>query len=205
MTKSYIEGDESMRIIKLLLLPVIGAAVLFACASAPEQPAKELEQPDFPEWYLNPPIAEDAIYGLGMAKLSSDDMSRKMAASRARDDIAFQINVTVKSAITDYAQEAGVDAQKQVINFAESVSRQIANTKLAGAKTVKQYKGKDNTWYVLVMYPMNNLKEDVQQEFVRNEGSMFAEFKANEALKRLEAEVDSNPPKAGQSPASKEK
>ena len=78
---------------------------LFSCASE-KKAAGKVE--GLPEWYLNPPIAEDAIYGVGSAKMSSLDMSRTMAISRARDDVARQMEVLVKSAILDYAQEAGV-------------------------------------------------------------------------------------------------
>jgi hypothetical protein len=44
-----------------------------------------------------------------------------------------------------------------------------------------------------------------QKEFQRNEDAAFAEFKAQQALEKLDSEIDNNPPKAGQSPASQEK
>ena len=39
--------------------------------------------------------------------------------------------------------------------------------------------------------------DTAKTQFSRNEASAFAEFKADEALKRLNNELQSNPPKAG--------
>ncbi len=199
-----------MKSIHITALCMFVIVFLFSCASSPErepQPKEEekgAEQEeakttmDIPDFYLNPPVADDVLYGVGSAKMSSVDMSRKMAIARARDDIAFQINATIKAAVTDYAQEAGADdSEKQIIEFVETVSRQIANTTLTGTKTVELYPADDKTIYALVAYPIADLADDVTKEFQRNEDAAFAEFKAEEALKKLNAELQNNPPKAG--------
>lgn len=195
---------------KILFLIITVAVILFSCASAPEpepQPKAEEEATeqkesktamDIPDFYLNPPVADEVLYGVGSAKMSSVDMSRKMAIARARDDIAFQINATIKAAVTDYAQEAGADdSEKQIIEFVETISRQIANTTLSGARTMELYPAEDGTIYALVAYPIVDLADDVTREFQRNEDAAFAEFKAQEALKKLDEELQNNPPKSG--------
>ncbi|MEW5814398.1 MAG: hypothetical protein AB1798_03245 [Spirochaetota bacterium] len=176
------------------LLITILVCLFFACTTT--STSAEKPPSDIPDFYLNPPTADDAVYGVGSAKMAKLDMSRKMALARAREDIAFQIAASIKAAVTDYAQEAGVDDNNQVINFAETVSKQITNTKLTGAKTEKIAVGKDGTIYALVMYPVNQFVKDAESEFVRNEDAAFAEFKASEAVKRLENEIKTNPPKS---------
>lgn len=199
-----------MKSIHLTALGAIAIVYLFSCASAPEPEPQSTEEEkaaeqeetktamDVPDFYLNPPVADDLLYGVGSAKMSSVDMSRKMAIARARDDIAFQINATIKAAITDYAQEAGADDnEKQIIEFVETVSRQIASTTLSGTRTMELYPADDKTIYALVVYPIADLADDVTREFQRNEDAAFAEFKAQEALKKLNEELQNNPPKAG--------
>ena len=105
--------------IRKLSIVLLITLTLFAisCSSKPdvkETAGKTLE--DVPNFFLNPPVADKAFYGVGSAKMSSLDMSRTMALSRARDDIARQVDLQVKNAITDYAQEAGVDSV-QTIKF----------------------------------------------------------------------------------------
>ena len=195
---------------KKILIGLFALTVIFAFLSCATQPApqQEQEQPaekeagaaaDIPDWYLNPPVAEDSFYGVGSAKMSKLDTSRKMAISRAREDVAFQMEAKIKAAITDYAQEAGVDGENQVISFVETVSKQITDTTLQGVKTEQVGVGSDGTVYAMVSYPMNEFKDVAASEFERNESSAYAEFKAQQALEQLEAEIDNNPPKAGQS------
>jgi hypothetical protein len=176
-----------------LVLTLVMVMTFWGCASSNVPDMDEI-----PEFYLNPPVAEDAVYGVGDAKMSSLSMSRTTAISRARDDIARQVEVTVKSALTDYAQEAGEGENKQVLNFVESVSRQIANVTLKGVKTKEVAVAKDGTVYALCEYPISALIEESKKEFVRNEAAAFAEWKADQALEKLNSEIQSNPPRAGE-------
>ena len=188
---------------KILLLFTITLLVFAAvgCGSAPDPKPEPDEKPqpqsmaDVPDFFLMPPTAEDAFYGVGVAKMSSLDMSRTMSISRARDDIARQVNLQVKNAITDYAQEAGADSS-QTLKFVETVSRQIAEAKLQGAKPKEMYAAKDGTIYALVEYRLDNFKEDAAEVFKRNEEAAFSEFKAAQALEKLNFEISNNPTKS---------
>ena len=188
----------------LIISSVLALFILGACASTPEEPAATAtpepapkEDPqmrrDLPDWFMMPPVAEDAIYGLGMAKMSSDSLSRDTAIARARKDIAFQVSTRVQASMSDYAQESGVDGNTQVINFVESVSKQVADVELRNAVTEQVYPAVDGTWYAMVSYPKSNITDEVEQIFSRNEDAAFAEFKADEALRRLEADLEANP------------
>lgn len=174
--------------------------VMAACSSSPQpasQPAAQ-SQSDLPSFYLNPPAAEDAIYGVGSAKMSSLDSSRRMALSRAREDIAFQMNAAIEAAIVDYAQEAGVDGESQVVTFVENISRQVTETTLQGTTTEEVSQGSDGTIYALISYPKNGFAASAGEAFQRNEDAAFAEFKADQALQYLDNELENNPPQSGQ-------
>ena len=187
------------------LLVILTLLIVFTAAGCASKPAPQPKQPDpapqtqvladVPQFFLMPPTAEDALYGVGVAKMSSLDMSRTMALSRARDDIARQTSLQVKNAITDYAQEAGVDSS-QTIKFVETVSRQIADTKLQGAKPKEMYAAKDGTIYALVEYKLANFTADAAEVFKRNEEAAFSEFKASQALDKLNFELKNNPTKS---------
>jgi len=166
--------------------------VLVSCASTPNVNKKEI-----PAFYLNPPRAADTIYGVGEAKMSTLTLSRTTALSRARDDVARQVQVAVKNAITDYAQQAGEGKNQQAIQFVETISRQVADVTLSGVRTEKIDAGSDGTVYALVSYPTANLMQAAQIEFQRNDAAAFSEFKADQALKQLDSELKNNPPKAG--------
>ena len=182
-----------MKSLKYTLIVLIGITLFVSCASPGKPRVSEI-----PDFYLNPPTAEDAIYGVGDANMSSLSFSRTTALSRARDDIARQVEVLIKSAITDYAQQAGAGRTEQTINFTETVSRQLVEVTLQGLRTVEVAMSKDGTVYALVEYSVSNFKTAAESVFVRNEDAAFAEFKAAQALEQLNYELKNNPPRAGQ-------
>ncbi|MDA3852096.1 MAG: LPP20 family lipoprotein [Spirochaetaceae bacterium] len=172
---------------------------LVSCGSDPspvvaDNNGNEMDVPDF---FLMPPQATDAIYGIGVAKSSDLSRSRDLAASRARADIAKQISVKVETMLTDYFQEAGVGDDVQAMQFVESITKEVASIELSGATTKQMYPASDGSIYVLVEYPLNSfVDEQVADVFQRNESAEFAEFKAGQALDRLNAELDDNPPQS---------
>lgn len=183
-----------------IVLSILTIAMIIAsCASAPPPPPPEpvqseaVQRRDLPQFFLNPPVYEDQIVGLGSAKMSSDSVSRQTAVARARTDIAFQMDTRVESMLTDYFQEAGSGDETQAITFVESISKQITNIDLQNAKTVEVYAANDGTWFAMVTYPIRELVTEVDNLFQRSETAAFAEFKADEALRRLDASLEEKP------------
>ncbi len=191
------------RIAVILMILIVGLFVV-SCASkpapapapAPAPKAEPANNSDLPDFVLNPPVATDAIYGVGYAKQSTMSLSIKVAEANARADIANQIETTIQAAVTSYAQEAGVDDNTQTIKFAESITRQITDTTLSGAIVKSRVPVKDGGVWVLMVYSKDALKksfEEVAKEFERNEDAAFAEFKADQALKKLDYQLANNP------------
>ncbi len=179
--------------------------VMASCASDPAPAAEPKPEPvaenpparrDLPQFFLNPPVFEDQIVGLGMAKMSSDSISRQTAVARARTDIAYQMNTRVEAMLTDYFQEAGSGDDTQAIKFVESISKQITEIELQNARTVEVYPAIDGNWYAMVTFPIRELVTEVDDLFTRNENAAFAEFKADEALRRLDANLENEPLKS---------
>lgn len=182
----------------ILISSILALIMLAGCASAPEAaPVVVKEEPkmdtNYPSWFLSPPKAEDVIYGLGLAKLGSTSLSKDTAVARARTDIAFQVSSRVKASLDDYAQDAGMDGNSQFIQMVESVSNQTANVELRNAVTEELFPAEDGTWYAMVSYPKAEFEDEVGKIFARNEDAAFAEFKADEALRRLKADLDEEP------------
>ena len=168
------------------------AAALIGCST----PGR-IDVDDIPDFYLNPPISDDSIFGVGDARMSTLSMSRTMALSRARDDVARQVEVAITSAITDYAQAAGEAGKEQTIQFVETVSRQIVDVTLSGLRQVEAHVGRRGTVYAMVEYPKSELRAQAAFVFERNEAAAFAEFKTADALAKLDLELENNPPRAG--------
>jgi len=174
-----------MKRILTIALVLVSVLLVFSCASG-----KVAGLPDF---VLNPPIADDVIYGVGYGHQSKPSMSKTVAETNARADIARQIETTIQASVTDYAQEAGVDDNTQVISFVETITREITDTKLAGAKTVKIEQDDEGGFWVLMQLDKAQMVLAAEKAFERNEDAAFAEFKADQALAKLDYQLENNP------------
>ncbi len=182
---------KAMLRVLLLLVTIVVAAVITSCATT----SPKVDKSQIPRFYLNPPTSKESLYGVGEAKMSSLDLSRTTALARARDDVARQVQVSVKNALTDYAQEAGEGGNQQTLQFVETVSRQMVDVTLSGCRTDKVEATDDGTVYALVSYGIQNVMDAAKTQFSRNEAAAFAEFKADEAVRRLNDEIQKNPPR----------
>jgi hypothetical protein len=172
-----------MKKIIMVLLITAGVLLVFGCASKPRSGGSNL-----PDWVINPPEQTGMLYGIGSAKLSSEQQSITMADSRARQSVAFQLRTNVQAMITDYARESGTQNNSAALQFAEVVGRQLVNLELSGAKPVKREKMKDGTFWVLISYDKTAAAQTAAG-IIENEASRYAEFKAMEALRLMDQQL----------------
>ena len=185
-----------LRTISILLLITLTLFAL-SCASKQDKAGTNVTAEtqvlgDVPGFFLTPPVSDQKIYGVGSANEGDLSLSRTLALARARDDIARQVDLQVKNAITDYVQVAGTN-NVQTIRFVETVSRQIADVSLRGARPAQVFRAQDGTVYALVEYDIANITREAENVFRRSEEAAYAEFKASQALERLNYELKNNP------------
>jgi hypothetical protein len=157
-----------------------------SCASSPRTvPAPD---PNVPDFVYNPPVQEDAIFGIGSAKLSSINQALIIAEDRARQSLAFQLNANVQAMITDYTRAAGMDRTPASLEFAETIGRQLTQTTLSGAVPVRRQKTSDGTIWVLISYKKAEATK-IAAGIIEHEASRYAEFKALDAQKLMERQL----------------
>jgi len=174
-----------MKRFSLIIIAVLAVVLVMSCASG--------KVGGLPDFVMNPPVATDVIYGVGYGKQSTFALSRTVAQTNARADIARQVETTIQSAVTSYAQEAGVEGDTQTIQFLETVTKEITDQTLSGATPVRMEQDNEGGVWVLMQYPKQALIDAAEQSFQRNEAAAFAEFKASQALDRLNRELEDNP------------
>jgi hypothetical protein len=111
-----------------------------------------------------------------------------MAEARARQSIAQQLSTRARGMITDYARDAGTTNNQTSLQLAETVSRQLTSAQLSGATPIKRWKAPDGTWWYLVQYGKSDAARTVA-DVIDNEAARYAEFKALDALKMMDAEL----------------
>jgi hypothetical protein len=180
-----------MKRVGFVVLAVLLTALVLSCGSTAAPAAAEPES-DIPEWYLNPPATEDAIFGTGSARMSNDNASMQAAQARARTSIAMTLNANVQAMITDYTKEAGNQNETSSLSFFESISQQVTQAKLEGVTQYNAAKGKDGTFYVAMKLDKATaakIAADKTNGVLESEAAQYAEFKALNALERMQAQL----------------
>jgi ribosomal protein S20 len=181
----------------IVLLISIFCIAAFMAACGPK--GVEMQKPEascIPEWEINPPAAEDGVYGTGIAKMQMEALSKKTADSRARDEVVQAIQTKVSTMMKDFMQQAGIGDAAQSLQFSQSVSSQVSSQVLYGCKVVKRHVCPDGTWHSLALWPMNQadaLKKaiaDQTKKAAENEYALYNEFKAKQGFESLEKELD---------------
>jgi|TergutMp193P3_1026864.scaffolds.fasta_scaffold61777_2 hypothetical protein len=165
----------------------IGAAACGTTTAAASSPSGPVNTPD----WLNDFPPEDALWGIGTAKQSSASMSMTTAEARARVAIARQLDTKVQAMFTDYNLDAGNAGSQANVSMQEDVSRQITNMNVSGARAIKRWQAPDGTWWYLVEFKKSDAKAAVAG-ILGNEQAAFAQFKAQQALGMLDAQLAKN-------------
>jgi hypothetical protein len=183
---------------KMFLCAALCAGLLVAlmaagCKSAPAG----VDDPAMPPWINDRPPAGE-LWGVGVANNAQMQMRMTMADSRARQDLARQLQTLAQGMVVDYARDAGGIDNTVVLLFQETVSRQIVDAKLVGAVQDVMWNTPDRKtlWIRLKMSKEDAARnaEDQILKAVESEAARYAEFKAMEALKLMDQQLEKNHP-----------
>jgi hypothetical protein len=180
----------------VVALPLL-AALVMSCGSSPvpapvsdSAPAPSAVPPGgIPKWYLSPPKLEDAIYGRGTAKFADLNMSISTAEARARTAISFTLSANIEAMIIDFNQTAGNSNAQSNLTFAQNISRQLTTSRLTGVEVQESEVASDGTVFVLAVMSKADAKKNFEEKFNDPEVAKYAAFKADEALKMLDAQI----------------
>jgi hypothetical protein len=96
--------------------------------------------------------SEDVLIGIGTYKIGNDTskMSSAMtfAQTRARADIARQLDSIVKNMVTDYVAQSELDSSA-ALSFQESITTALSKAELNGAKVVENQTDNGLLWVVM--------------------------------------------------------
>jgi len=189
----------SIGLITLLLTGCASSAPAATAAAVTDyttstKPAQPTVPADVPNWFMETPSEDDQyFYATAVADMRSMGNAINRAIQDGQRQLSESIKSNVQSMVKNYTQEAGINETVDVIEFYESVSKTVSDNVIAGLVTLKKFPyekpGGGYKAYVLVAIR----KDAVQNEVVsgiQNEESMYAQFKASQAFKALEEEVN---------------
>lgn len=147
-----------MRSFRLAVYKMIGVLlimtilVIFASCKTP----KDLD--GTPRWTQEVPKSASFLYVTGYGKLSNVQTSLMRAEAMARDRIGRWASTKVRGALTNYFQDFE-SINGQSVEIMEIISSQIVNVSIQGSLVEEQWVTPEGGVWVLMSYPIKNLKE----------------------------------------------
>jgi hypothetical protein len=115
-------------------------------------------------------------------------MSMTVAETRARAAIARQLNSTIDVVFTEYRLTIGDSDNQDFIVIQETVSRQISNMDISGARPIQRWQGQDGTWWILVEMKKSDARTATAL-ILENQAAAFSQFRSGYALRILDAQL----------------
>jgi hypothetical protein len=116
-------------------------------------------------------------------------MSISTAEARARTAISFTLSANIEAMVIDFNQSAGNSDVQSNLTFVQNISRQLTTSRLSGVEVQDSDVAPDGTVYVLVVMSKADAKKNFEDKFNEPEVAKYAAFKADEALKMLDAQI----------------
>ena len=157
-----------------------------------EQVSKQIT--NIPEWYMNMPTDEEAIYSSGTSRAPDMQLAVDIAIMNAKTVLADRINGKLSSMTKTFVAKIGSsDLDTSVLSEIEKVSKNIiAEVDVAGYKVDKSNITQDGTQYrayVLLEYS-NEEAIKIMMNRMRKDRMVYSRLRSTEAWKELENQVD---------------
>jgi hypothetical protein len=199
--ENLIKRSKAMK--KFTVLAVVFVVfALMGCKSKPEatyadDPRSKIigaEGVFRPEWMNLNRKSEDLYYVVGDGRVG---MSKAVQQGTARTDglakVAQWKEAVVLDTMKNYIEEGGTIGNTQTLQRFEQATITRSKANLSGFDQEDYWLDADGVYHGLYSYPKNDIRKDFQTtvgEFQRNEAAAFADFKAQEAFRQLEARLD---------------
>ena len=179
---------------------LLGAA---ACASTPagtpvNEKVHNIEGQNVYEWWNNPGDI-DAMVAVGVSPVTANlAMTRNSATVNGRAELAAMLKAKIQSMTENWAQDTGDlnnPASMQSLMNNETITRQLVDTELSGARA-KKFHQEGNTYYVLVVLEdtsawLDAVAEQMDETLIQDDTYFKTEVRKSEMRNKLDALVNS--------------
>ncbi|MDR3301876.1 MAG: hypothetical protein LBT01_05000 [Spirochaetaceae bacterium] len=105
---------------------------------------------------------ENALVGIGTAKLASISQSRTISATRARAEISRQLDTLIKDMVRDFQSSSEVDPSSAQA-FQENVTVALSKARLQGASVVDEDMDDAGNYWTIVMLSKSEVAKEIKQ------------------------------------------
>lgn len=105
---------------------------------------------------------EDALIGVGTARMASLNQSRTISATRARAELSRQMDTIISDMVRDYTASSEVD-HSAALSFQENITVALSQARLQGATVVDEDLDDAGNYWTIVMLNKNDVVNEINQ------------------------------------------
>lgn len=179
---------------------LVSSVLLAGCSSTPsavDSSSKMSDEfKDAPEWVVKEGSSiEGALAAVGSSKIGDAGIgfARTNAKTMARDELARQMELKVKTLVKNFTQEIGVKEDQTVDRVSVQVSKQVAKQTLSGARPQNSWISPSDTVYSLVALDHDSVKSYIKESVetsLKNEKALWQKFQADKGWEELDKEIE---------------
>ena len=148
---------------------------------------------DIPDWCMELPSSDFALYACGIGNSGSLTMARNRATLDAKRQLADSIDSQISSRMEDFLDSIGTSDNEEIRQQSEIVTRNVTiEAQLTGYKQTKsesQNVGTKFQHYVLIEYPIGQANQALLNKIQQDE-ILSTQEAAEAAMAELEAEIE---------------
>jgi hypothetical protein len=135
-------------------------------------------------------VPEDALVGIGTAKMASLSQSRTISQTRARAELSRQMDTIVRDMVRDYTAGSEVD-HSAVLSFQENITVALSQARLVGASIVEEDEDANGNYWTAVMLSKAGAVNEINQAVAAAKlrvpamASFNAESRMNDAFDKI--------------------
>ena len=176
---------------KLILGILVFVLLILGCASGVTKVGKI----EIPDWYLNPPTAQDYIYGKATSTSLDLQLAIDKAKQGARLDIAENLESHIMALVKKFDEEVGGVEEGELLTQFTQVSKNVVDQTLVGSrenKTKIKEEGKGYRAFVLMELPIGKAREELLKQLYSSENeNLYTRFRASQSFQDLKEEIES--------------
>ena len=126
---------------------------------------------------------EDALVGIGTARMASLSQSRTISSTRARAELSRQMDTIIRDMVRDYTASSEVD-HAAAVSFQENITVALSQSRLQGATIVNEEIDEAGNYWTVVMLSKNNVVNEINQAVAASKLQVpqMASFDAEERM-----------------------
>ena len=141
---------------------LLAAILVISCASTgkKERQVDSRIPPAIREVIRNAP--EDALVGVGTARMSTLSQSRTISQTRARAEISRQMSTLISDMVSDYTASSEID-HSATISFQQNITVALSRSRLQGASIIEEVEDANGNYWTVVMLNKTSTVNEINQ------------------------------------------